>query len=149
ANLRLGRRLRLGLRSRFGLLPRLGRGLRIVGGGASNFGRFPLPRDHSDIERGAPVPRTEVAEIVFDLFGLCRWALLVQPKDGFAALVSEADCAEASFSGSPNARTHQLQAAVARAFGEGIEALVRHNLSTTCRMRPTRPPTSVPLMRIY
>ena len=53
------------------------------------------------------------------------------------------------FPGDRTRGRHQLQPAVAHHLGERIKALVAHSVSSRCRISPTRPPTMVPLMRIY
>ena len=133
------------------------RGLRRFGAGSRSFAasrvglcRLALPRQHRDVERGAPVLRAEVAQ---DNPRHPRaWPigpLASIPNTGFARRVGQPDLAEAALARRADARADQLQPAVAGGFGERVELLVAHSLSSTCRTRPTRPPTSVPLIRIY
>src|SRR5690348_7547332 len=150
-DLRHGRRLRLGfgssLQLRFPLRLRCGFG--IVRGFATEFRRLALPRQHRDVERGAPVLRAKVAEIIFDLLGLRDGPLLVHSEDRLPFRVRQPDLAEAPLSRGAHARAYKLEPAVAGAFGELVETLVAHSVSSTWRISPTRPPTSVPLMRMY
>ena len=148
----LGRGLRLGRwRSAFLSARQLGAPARlgVVRGAALGFG-FALARHHRDVERGAPVLRAEVAQ---DNARRPRAS-----RSGPCRPSRTPACPSASVSptlpkrrlpGRPDARADQLEAAVARASRRARRAFVAHSVSSTWRTRPTRPPTSVPLMRIY
>ena len=81
--------------------------------------------------------------------GFAGRALVVHSEHRLAALVGQADLAETALARRAHARADQLEAAVARRFGEQVEPLVAHSPSTRWSTSPTMPPTSVPLMRIY
>ena len=108
-----------------------------------------LARQHCDIEGRAPVFRPEIAEIMLDIVRTAIRALGIHPEDCFPARVGQPDLAKTPLARRSHARADKLQAAVPRALGQLVEPRVAHSRSITWRIRPTRPPTSVPLMRMY
>src|SRR6185369_575017 len=113
-------------------LPLLLRRRLLVIRGLASAGRFLLlSRHHGDAERGSPVLRADVAEVLLDLFGRRIRPLLVHAEHRLSLGIGEADLAEAALARGAHARADEPQAAIARGLGECVEAFVPHSLSIT------------------
>ena len=157
------RRLRgtkLGWARRFGLRLRrwalnLGRGFRlrfgVVRGAVFLAAELALARQHGDVERRAPVLRAEIAEIMLDVFGCSRSGPSASIPN--TALPPTGRSARPCRSGAcPAVRTRDrtsLRPRLRAASASCVDARIAHSVSSAWRMRPTRPPTRVPLIRIY